>query len=390
MSPAAAPTLISLAIGLESEEGHQFAYNRSVGRAAALLGWRHVAAVSCTCRIHPLPPGWTACLDRGNYRFAGNPFSKLNSVRRLARSITVYLRQCLLEPGPKIVFLEFFNDIQLSSLALALLALPPQRLSVWLLYRTNVDRQRYRIHVYRALHGFIRRCLGPNRLLFLSDSEPLARTLARCFGQPVTVMPIPHTTLAAQPPIPPLLQSARLNGKLLAWWPGRPAADKGLQTIRRLALTPQPDAPRLCLIAAEGAGLASMPGGCELICLPNELPRPEYEAILRAVDVVLLPYDHASYAERTSGIFVEAIFAGKPVLVPAGTWMAAELLRFDLQELMIDWERPDLAALVVQAAHLAGIAPKLSRMQACYSAFHSEAGYARVLAGLFENRTGAT
>ena len=54
-------------------------------------------------------------------------------------------------------------------------------------------------------------------------------------------------------------------------------------------------------------------------------------------DFVLLPYDKKIYAECNLGIFVEAIVAGKITLVSADTWMAYELNKFKLTELVIDW-----------------------------------------------------
>jgi glycosyltransferase involved in cell wall biosynthesis len=40
---------------------------------------------------------------------------------------------------------------------------------------------------------------------------------------------------------------------------------------------------------------------------------------------VLLPYDPAIYAHRTSGVFIEALGIGRPVITTCGTWMAHQL-----------------------------------------------------------------
>jgi hypothetical protein len=39
---------------------------------------------------------------------------------------------------------------------------------------------------------------------------------------------------------------------------------------------------------------------------------------------VLFPYEPARYQTATSGTFVEALAAGKPTVVPAGTWLASQ------------------------------------------------------------------
>jgi hypothetical protein len=42
-------------------------------------------------------------------------------------------------------------------------------------------------------------------------------------------------------------------------------------------------------------------------------------------DIGLLPYDRASYSVRCSGILVDLLAVGAPVVVPAGTWLADQL-----------------------------------------------------------------
>lgn len=51
----------------------------------------------------------------------------------------------------------------------------------------------------------------------------------------------------------------------------------------------------------------------------------EYHTLLDSADLVLLPYNGLVYRSRTSGPFVEALCAGKPIVAPAHTWMAEEL-----------------------------------------------------------------
>ncbi|MDG5497433.1 hypothetical protein [Niveispirillum sp. BGYR6] len=64
--------------------------------------------------------------------------------------------------------------------------------------------------------------------------------------------------------------------------------------------------------------------------------------ILRS-DVILIPYSQNNYISRSSGIFSEAMAAGIPVVVPAGTWMSAQLDRFTypLHASLVDAGRMD-------------------------------------------------
>jgi tetratricopeptide (TPR) repeat protein len=68
--------------------------------------------------------------------------------------------------------------------------------------------------------------------------------------------------------------------------------------------------------------------------LPNvrllfaELKTQEYYQLLQSADVVLLPYWRNIYEARTSGILVEALAAGKPVIVTEDTWMSDQLKEY--------------------------------------------------------------
>jgi glycosyltransferase involved in cell wall biosynthesis len=55
------------------------------------------------------------------------------------------------------------------------------------------------------------------------------------------------------------------------------------------------------------------------------VPTDDYYYLLAKADVVLCPYDARAYRARSSGVFAEAVAAGKPTVVPADTWMASAL-----------------------------------------------------------------
>ena len=61
--------------------------------------------------------------------------------------------------------------------------------------------------------------------------------------------------------------------------------------------------------------------------VPNPLSPEEYQNLLVGSDVVLLPYDQVNYYARTSGILVEALGCGIPVVVPEGTWLSRQFIR---------------------------------------------------------------
>ena len=95
-----------------------------------------------------------------------------------------------------------------------------------------------------------------------------------------------------------------------------------------------------------------------------------------------MPYTPDIHSWLTSGILVEAIAAGKVPLVATGTWLADELERFNLEDLIVDWERPDLLAEIARLARDADVRRRLDIMRTAYLAFHSPAGLAQLLRGI--------
>ncbi|WP_413173119.1 glycosyltransferase [Anabaena azotica] len=50
-----------------------------------------------------------------------------------------------------------------------------------------------------------------------------------------------------------------------------------------------------------------------------------YYDLLSSADIIVIPYSPECYGARSSGVLVEALVAGKPVVVPANSWMAAQV-----------------------------------------------------------------
>ncbi len=70
----------------------------------------------------------------------------------------------------------------------------------------------------------------------------------------------------------------------------------------------------------------------------HPLPRDEYRQLLQAADVGLFCYDARSYFSRCAGILVEMLACGKPVVVPAGTWLADQIQQ-PIQQHVAEFQR---------------------------------------------------
>lgn len=114
--------------------------------------------------------------------------------------------------------------------------------------------------------------------------------------------------------------------------------------------------------------LASVPGrNVELV--ERNLTSAEFQSLLLSADVVLLPYLRESYRARSSGILVQVLAAGKPVIVPSGTWLSSQTHGKGAVEFA---EPGDFPSAVLQAVRrLPELAQQAQERAAAYAASHS-------------------
>ncbi|XTZ12006.1 MAG: glycosyltransferase family 1 protein, partial [cyanobacterium endosymbiont of Rhopalodia inflata] len=234
------------------------------------------------------------------------------------------------------------------------------------------DKTRY---VYKFLNYLIKKSLPTGNLKLLTDSDLLGESLSNYFQEHVTVMPIPHAEIK--------VNNCDIKNKfpgILCWWPGFPREEKGWNIIKKLVASNLNNTDEICLLAAEKSNLKVTKGGIKLKLIQDKLTRTEYNYWLSVSDVILLPYDYQSYGERTSGIFTESIIAGKIPLVTDKTWMAYELLKYDLGELIINWEIPEEVFIsILRIIKHSNIKNKIKTMQNGYLSYHCLNRYAEVM-----------
>ncbi len=388
------PCLVSLVFDMQSTEGHLYAYNEALGTAARLNGWPYLAVVTTNWQNQPLPPGWIAALERRSFQPGRTPLGKAANLYRLSNSIARVLKRHVLPRNePAIIFLEHFYPAYLLALLLALRRGPRANLSLWLLYRVNLSQAGQWGHLHRILARIAERMLPPGKLLLLTDSELFQHCLATHFSRPVHVVPVlsyvdipDDGTSSPTPAATAALDCGHQDGRVVCWWPGPPRARKGLEHMHFLTQLRGPEAQQLCLVAARSAQLAQQhPDGCRVALLDNHLSRAAYVAQLLKSDLILLPYDAAAYAEKTSGIFCEAIIAGKVPAVSEGTWMAHEARRYGLDAVIIpSWDDPVLAGRLSALAHDSRLRQPLATMQRAYRQNNGAQAYARVLQHLWQ------
>ncbi len=174
------------------------------------------------------------------------------------------------------------------------------------------------------------------KIIFHTDTDLLSQAFAALCGVPFATAPIPFdqslllSALAARPPRQPddpltivYLGDAReekgyqyLPQALSILW--RDYIAKGRVRFILQSNFNTPGGERGILAASQN--LAGFPS----TSLKTEPLAPsEYYGILADADIVLIPYSARQYRYRSSGVLVEAMGAGKPVVTSAGSWMAA-------------------------------------------------------------------
>ncbi len=169
--------------------------------------------------------------------------------------------------------------------------------------------------------------------LFLATTEGVGEHLRHANIDHVAVIPYPATRAANAP------MRAPFRHLLMA---GAARINKGLDVVAELAelLAQQHrDFPLLVQVSPkhvdhhgsrEGAVVARLLAANYrgLIADPRSPDRAEYAARYSGA-LVLAPYERAKFADGVSGIVLDALLHGAPVITTAGTWAGDVVARFD-------------------------------------------------------------
>ncbi|MFA4945272.1 MAG: hypothetical protein WC789_11295 [Lentisphaeria bacterium] len=195
----------------------------------------------------------------------------------------------------------------------------------------------------RSLARLARRQPG---LQLLAPTAGVRDALAACGFRNAQVVPYPITPAAPAPALEPA--AAPFRHLLFA---GAARLDKGFARVVDLVAflqrlgeavpvliqaSPPHTGRHEPGVVAELARLAAI-GYPHLVQLGQTLDAEEYRALFRGA-ISLQPYDPAAFAgERVSGVTLDSLTQGSPVIVPAGTWMARLAERFNAGVALADF-----------------------------------------------------
>jgi hypothetical protein len=247
-----------------------------------------------------------------------------------------------LRPGKgDIVFIPTLSAVDMMGLSEALKDREPGP-SWHLLFRRDIypgresdyDQQEWRVQGLRQSMAVSREKMQRHEVRFYTDTEELTRQYNRLGVGEFRTVPIPHTHAA----VPKPAQSA-----LRVIYVGDARREKGYHFIPRLIedlwadyvatgrLTFHlqsnfniPNGEPEAVIARQQLEhfAAKKPGSVELFTKP--LTSAQYKDFVLSGDLNLLLYDANNYYARSSGILVESLSAGIPVVAPAGSWLARQ------------------------------------------------------------------
>ncbi|MFT6629034.1 MAG: hypothetical protein ACJA1R_002308 [Flavobacteriales bacterium] len=197
----------------------------------------------------------------------------------------------------------------------------------------------------RIVKRDVRAAMGKG-LIIAGHSAPIARALER-----VLSMPVPDVPLAVHWPDRAL--GERSASRPVLGMLGGLRDEKGFAQFAK-ALPTLHSSPRVVVQAAPHA-LANESARQSLIRAVEArdgevhiapLSAADYGDLLRKVDVCVCPYVPERYAERTSGVVIEALGLGAVPVVPEGTWLAEFVREAGVGEVYAPYTASALAAAI--------------------------------------------
>lgn len=381
--------IISINPCFYTELGHNYYYLKSVEEACKFLNWDFHALVPKKNILNGLPSNWNKAIKNPTVRVCFEliekmPYKRPRKFVRARQRVSYYLSvyQALWKllrkdkNHSKILLYEAFGVEDLSLLANLISFLPFKNLELWLIFRYPTSFMKEDAQKYKHLLSKIKN--SKIQLKLITDTDLLQQDLNECFKSDLKVFPIP---------LPDDLNRKFNKNKaqpISCWWPGIVRQGKGLDLIQKFSTSNCGSNKLIKLIVAKSANLVEQKQGPHLETLDDRLSKEQYDDYLANSDFILLPYTDACYEKTSSNIFVEALLAGKIPLVYSDTWMAYELKKYSLPELVVDWKSSSLSNKIVAIHKNQEIKEKLAQMQASYSKFHNIKNFSANMKELLE------
>ncbi len=164
------------------------------------------------------------------------------------------------------------------------------------------------------------------RVVFTTDSHRLADEYDQLAGLPMTVLPHP-CSLVSPPAVK--LSGAKAAGTFTLMSPGPARWEKGAHLLLEALKAPKLGQVRCRMqwpgpvFSPSGTEVKPNPGAANIEILGRPLSSEAYAALLAEADAVVLPYLREAYYARISGVAVEAMLMGIPLIYSQDTWVSS-------------------------------------------------------------------
>jgi glycosyltransferase involved in cell wall biosynthesis/SAM-dependent methyltransferase len=328
---AMAKTLVIADPNIKNLMGHYFEYDRAVAEAAVRNGFHCIVLAHSEAMLPPRMICTVAKVYSGDMwrTIPGESYLSKRNINAVSAEFAAetlkYLEKQPLQDGD-VIFFPTITQVQLPAVATLAAAYGPRGVRFCALLR--YQRFFYEGPVAARAFRRLEKVAKTSAMILCSDSHRLARDLSSLTTLPIQVFPIPHTGYVTSRQ--PRAKTADVVDFVSL---GNARGEKGLaeifNAIRMSATLPWGNRARFflqCNDASEDIADAIKEfrrypdPRVELI--DRVLSSEEYYGLLQDADVVLVPYHLSVYRERTSGVFLESVVAGKVVLCTRDTWMS--------------------------------------------------------------------
>ena len=358
--------------------GHLHGYHSSVGTGCKLLGLGHLvvcpdsaAGVYSDVRSLPVIRTWSNLVQ----------LSAVPAFLEVAR-LVLSIRQALAvirHNYPDYSLTLLLDGLTVRKLLATLLAVGTSNNAIKLviILRYSYARQKAERKTLIAMLKLFRvsQLFGRGPAYLVTDSVQIQQSLEITQQVRPVVIPIPCSWSLRERNY----TTSGLMNKIKTIWPGIPSVVKGANVVARLM--PQRVPVGIEVEIDTKAVLENVPreGFPRVAQIEAELSDKQYEDLMGEMDAVLLPYDSLAYRERTSGILIEAFFAGALPFVTDETWMSIEVGRLGLPELIVDWNMPGIWEYIANVSKSNELRGRFECARQSVAGYHNVTSFSRAI-----------
>lgn len=276
---------------------------------------------------------------------------RLFDIRRgqmFAKDTERLFRHLTLEEGD-IVFIPTLSEVEMRGLLWYFRKDPRSAKATWhLVFRRNIylgrepqyQGQEESLRPLRLAFLKFKEALGGQKVFFYTDTEKLTAQYNRLHVAQFRTLPIPVSKEFTRDILDQRSQAKGMPLRVI--YAGDARCEKGYQFLPRIVQDLWADyvetgkvvfafqsnfniregEPEVVIARSQ---LQNFPKD-KVTLITDPLSTEDYVNFLLSGDIVLFLYDRDNYYARSAGILAEALAAGIPVIVPAGTWLAEQFI----------------------------------------------------------------